>query len=127
MKQVRMPLLIMMALLLAVSIGFALEGSAERGKELFTDPSFAGGKKACNNSRCHPDGMGLESAGGKKSFVIFKHKTNSLEEAINYCIVNANKGKAIPEDSQDMKDLMAYIKSLGEKTAPGYDSPGYGK
>ncbi|MGD2080907.1 MAG: hypothetical protein PVG55_01335 [Nitrospirota bacterium] len=122
----RLTLLVSIATALVVSAVFAAEGSAERGKELFMDPGFAGGSKACNNGKCHPGGTGLEEAGSKESFTIFKQKADSLEEAVNTCIVGANKGKAIPEDSQDMIDIVAYIKSLAAAEAPGYEAPGYG-
>ena len=39
----------------------------------------------------------------------------SLEDASNVCIIMANKGKAIDPKSEDMKNLVAYIKSLGKK------------
>jgi cytochrome c len=37
---------------------------------------------------------------------------NSLEEAVNVCIVNANKGNAIAVDSTEMQDIVSYIKTL---------------
>jgi len=92
---------------------------AEKGKALFNDPNFAGGVKAC--SSCHPDGRGLENAAGKKEFHIMGGTQKSLEEAINACIVNAIEGKAIDVNSAEMKEMVAYIKSLkAKKTAPGY-------
>jgi len=102
--------------LLAVSfISTVYAADIEKGKALFNDPKFAGGTsgKSCNN--CHPNGKGLEKAGAKKKFGIMGQKQNSLEEAINFCIVNANKGKAIDVKSEDMKNIVAYIKSLGKK------------
>jgi cytochrome c len=40
-------------------------------------------------------------------------KQNSLEEAVNFCIVNALKGTAIDSNSsQDMKDIVYYMKSF---------------
>jgi len=42
----------------------------------------------------------------------------SLEEAINICITMANKGVAIDTESQEMKDMVAYIKSLELKEMP---------
>jgi cytochrome c len=39
----------------------------------------------------------------------------SLEDANNVCIMMANKGKTIDPRSDEMKDLVAYIKSLGKK------------
>lgn len=101
--------------LLAAGFGLSAhagEGSVERGKALFNDPGFANGSKAC--SSCHPDGSGLEQAGSKKQFSIMGGSQSSLEEAVNTCIVNANKGKAIPADSPELQDIVAYIESLGK-------------
>jgi len=101
----------------------------ERGKMHFNDPKFAGGSNAC--ASCHPDGKGLEKAADKKEFKIMGKAQKSLEEAVNFCIENANKGKAIDVKSEQMKDIVAYINSLKgkmmekempmkEKKAPGY-------
>jgi cytochrome c len=38
------------------------------------------------------------------------HKT--LEEAVNTCITMALKGKALDPQSEQMKEIIAYIKSL---------------
>ena len=72
-----------------------------------------GGSTSC--SSCHPDGKGLEKAGmeGKTEWTNPVGTYKSLEEAINVCITQANKGKAIGVNSREMKDLIAYIKSLG--------------
>jgi cytochrome c len=91
----------------------------ERGKALFNDVKFAGGTadKSCNS--CHPGGRGLEKSADKKEFSIMGKTQKSLEEAVNFCIVKANKGKAIAVDSPEMKDMVAYIKSLkGKQAAP---------
>jgi len=47
-------------------------------------------------------------------------KQESLEEAVNVCIVNANRGKTIDVKSTEMQEVVSYIKSLGSKAAPGY-------
>jgi cytochrome c len=85
---------------------------AERGKTHFNNPSFAGGKKACN--ACHSSGRGLEEAGAKTKFNIMGGAQSSLEEAINVCIINANRGQAISVDSQEMQDIVSYLKSLAK-------------
>lgn len=82
----------------------------ERGKLLFNDPKFAGGSKSCNS--CHPNGKGLENAADKKEFKIMGKTMKTLEEAVNFCIEGANKGKAIDVKSEQMKDIVAYIKTL---------------
>ena len=126
MKRNALSVIVPIALILTFSVAFAMSHkAAERGKALFENPNFAGGKKACNS--CPPKGKGLSKAGSKTEFFIMGKKQNSLEEAINFCIVNANKGKAIAEDSKEMQEMVSFIKSLGPKGSPGYGTPGYGK
>lgn len=123
MEKIIIPLIMMVTLSLVCSFASAMHHTPEeRGKTLFNDPKFAGGQKECNH--CHPDGKGLQMAGDKKQFRFMADKQNSLEEAVNVCIVNANKGKAIDAASEQMKDIVAYIKSLKpgkmEKETGGY-------
>lgn len=112
MKIIRTALLSIIALGLLFSFAYAA-GDAAKGKKEFNNPRFAGGSTAC--SSCHPDGKGLETAGTKKSWVTPAGPAKTLEEAINLCIVNANKGKAISVRSEQMKDMVAYIKSLAKE------------
>lgn len=88
------------------------DGNAQRGKALFNDPKFGNGTsgKSCNS--CHPGGRGLEAAGEKTEFNIMGRKQNSIEEAVNICIEIPLKGTPIDPNSQDMKDMVAYLKSL---------------
>lgn len=118
MKTFKVLLLPLMVVVLVYSLASAA-GDVAKGKALFNDPKFAGGSRSCNS--CHPDGKGLENAADKKEFRIMGKTQKSLEEAINFCIVNANKGKAIDVKSAEMQDIVAYIKSLKKKTTmPGY-------
>jgi cytochrome c553 len=121
MKIAKVMLISLLVLGLAVAFSFAA-GDAAKGKAMFSDPKFAGGSKAC--SECHPNGKGLEKAGEKKEFRIMGGTQKSLEEAVNACIVGANKGKALDVKSPQMQDVVAYIKSLkggaGKKPAAGY-------
>jgi cytochrome c len=123
MKTANIAMVSLVVLGLMFTFAFAA-GDAAKGKALFNDPKFAGGSKAC--SECHPDGKGVEKAGDKKEFKIMKQSQKSLEEAVNFCIVNANKGKAIDAKSQQMQDMVAYIKSLkAPAKAPAKKSSGY--
>ena len=67
---------------------------------LFNDSSLGGStnEKSCN--ACHPGGQGLEKSG------------DNLGKMINQCIEGPLAGKAIDKDSQEMKDLISYIRSL---------------
>ncbi|HMK49830.1 MAG TPA: hypothetical protein VK435_07240 [Thermodesulfovibrionales bacterium] len=99
---------------LIFSYAFAA-GNVEKGKALFNDPKAFGGtaKKSCGS--CHPNGQGLEKAASGKEWKNPAGTWMSLEDASNVCIVMANKGKAIDPKSEEMKDLTAYIRSLGKK------------
>ena len=126
MKRNAISVIVPIALILTFSVAFAMShNAAEKGKAHFENPNFAGGKKDCNS--CHPKGKRLSKAGSKSEFFIMGKKQNSLEEAINVCIVKANKGQAIAEDSKEMQEMVSFIKSLGPKGSPGYGTPGYGE
>ena len=104
---------------LVLSISFSMAGASEdtaenRGKKLFNNPAFAGGKTACNS--CHSGGEDIIDAASKTTFYVFSEFQNNLEEVINICITNGNMGKAIAPDSKEMKDMISYLKSLGKKS-----------
>ncbi|TAN43294.1 MAG: hypothetical protein EPN25_01170 [Nitrospirae bacterium] len=119
MRYAKIMMISLMAFCMVSAVAFAKHHTPEdRGKILFNDAKFAGGSKACNS--CHADGKGLENAADKKEFKVAGKTQKSLEEAVNACIVNANKGKAIDAKSDQMKEMVAYIKSLkkGKATKP---------
>ncbi|KJR41283.1 cytochrome c family protein [Candidatus Magnetoovum chiemensis] len=101
------------ALFLALLCGLSYAQDVENGKKLFNDPAFAGGTsgKSCNT--CHADGKGLEKAGAEQKITMMGKEYNSLEEAVNACIEGTLKGKPLSPDAKEMKDITAYIKSLG--------------
>jgi cytochrome c553 len=117
MKIMRVALLSVAAVCLVFSFAFAAAGDAAKGKALFNDTKLGGapGEKSCGT--CHPGGKGLEKAAGKKEFNLGGKTQKSLEEAINMCVENAIEGKALDPKSNQMKNLVAYIKSLKGKTA----------
>jgi len=123
MKKIMTVSISVLSLLFMLSFAMASNDTPEeRGKALFNDPTFAGGQKAC--SECHPDGKGLENAAGKKEFHIMGKEQRNLREAVNFCIVNASKGKAIDVKSEQMRDIVKYIKSLSGRKR-GEDTGGY--
>ncbi len=87
----------------------------ERGKKLFNDSKFAGGKSGKSCATCHPGGKGLEGVADKKEFKLMGKTLKSLEEAVNLCIEMGLKGKPIDPKGKDMADLVAYLKSLKGK------------
>ncbi len=107
-------LLSLVALGLLFSFAFAA-GNVEKGKALFNDSKAFGGTAGKSCGSCHPNGQGLEKSAAKKEWKNPAGVWSSLEDATNVCIMMANKGKAIDPKSEQMKDLVAYIKSLGKK------------
>ncbi len=123
MKLLKIAVLSLVAVGLVFSVAIAKQHlPEERGKTLFNDTKLRGGTagKSCNS--CHPDGKGLEKSADKKEFGIMGKKQVGLEAAVNFCIENALKGKAIDPKSDQMKDIVAYIKSLKGK-APAKEAP----
>ncbi len=116
MKFLKIMLLSAIAVALIFSFAFAA-GNVAKGKALFDDPKAFGAPDEKSCSSCHPNGKGLEKSGekGKKEWKNPGGTWLSLEDASNVCIILANKGKAIDPKSGEMKDLVAYIKSLGKK------------
>ncbi len=116
MKAMKVMLLTVVMCGLVFSFAFAA-GNIEKGKALFDDPKAFGGAAGKSCASCHPDGKGLENAGakGKKEWKNPGGTWTSLEDANNVCIILANKGTAVDPKSEEMKDLVAYIKSLGKK------------
>jgi len=111
MKILKVVLLLIAAYGMILSFAHAA-GDAVKGKASFNDTTFAGATtgKSCNT--CHPNGNGLEKAGDKPEFSIMGGTQKSLEEVVNVCIENAIQGKAIDPSSEQMTDIVAYIKSL---------------
>ena len=95
--------------------------SAEKGMSLFNDPKAFNGSGDMSCSSCHPGGKGLEKAGvaGKTEWKTPVAVLTSLEDAINVCIMMANKGKAIDPTSEEMNNVISYIKSLGKGESMG--------
>jgi cytochrome c5 len=99
--------------MLASSSVLAMHHTPEdRGKALFNDPKLGGGTSGNSCNTCHPNGKGLEGVGSKKEWKNPGGTFKSLEEAVNVCIEMALKGKPLDVNSEQMKDLISYLKSL---------------
>jgi thiosulfate dehydrogenase len=77
----------------------------KKGDELWHSPKL--GKNGLTCANCHPDGANSNP----HTFPKFQDnlgKVATLREMINWCIERPLEGKALPEDSEDMKALEAY-------------------
>jgi cytochrome c553 len=117
MKSFKIVALIAIAMLLASAVFAMHHTPEERGKTLFNDTKLGGGTAGKSCGTCHPDGKGLEGVGSKTMWKNPGGEFKSLEEAVNVCITMANKGTALDVKSEQMKDLIAYLKSLKPKAA----------
>jgi cytochrome c len=103
----------------------AMEGDVQNGILLFGSANLGTTGKSCES--CHPNGgtEGMEMEGmttkpltGVKDrypgefAMAGPNKIVSLAEVVNFCITNPLGGQALAEDSQEMKDLLAYLESL---------------
>jgi cytochrome c len=102
-----------MAVLLTVALAYA-GGDTQRGKALFNDPALGGSTNARSCNSCHRGGKGLEKAGTKKYTKFMGIAMSTLEEVVNTCIEKPLGGKALDTNSPEMKDIVAYIESLGK-------------
>lgn len=115
MKSFKIVALIAIAMLLASAV-FAMHHTPEdRGKTLFNDTKLGGGTSGKSCGTCHPDGKGLEGIGSKKEWKTPGGEFKSLEEAVNICITMALKGTALDVKSEQMKDLVSYLKTIKPK------------
>ncbi len=114
-------LIVIMLLVLLSAAGIAYSADADKGKGLFNDTKLGTNGKSCNT--CHSGGKDID--GSKKTFEILGEQINSISEAVNFCIENALDGKALDSNSEDMKSIVSYIKTLKGKKVQKNVTPGY--
>lgn len=112
MRSMKIIAVVILVTLAASSVLATHHTPEDRGKALFNDPKLGGGTAGRSCNTCHPGGKGLFGVADKREWKnpggIFK----SLAETVNTCIVMALKGKALDVNSEQMKDLISYLKSL---------------
>ncbi|MDP3695221.1 MAG: hypothetical protein Q8R42_03810 [Desulfocapsaceae bacterium] len=106
-------LILVTALMMTGGLTLAYAVNVDKGKTLFESPSLGGGITGKSCSTCHEGGKNLGSdLFERKQFTIMKMDKKSLAEVINICIEKPLGGAAIDTQGQDMKDLIAYMKTL---------------
>ena len=117
MKSFKIFALIAIVMLLASAVLAMSHTPEDRGKALFNDTKLGGGTSGKSCGTCHPDGKGLEGIGSKKEWKTPGGEFKSLEDAVNICVTMALKGTALDVKSEQMKDLVSYLKSIKPKTS----------
>ena len=105
-----------------------LAASVARGKALFNDPRLGTSGMTC--SSCHMEGGTVDGGMGEMKVGAFDDlagqfpkywgmsgRVMTLDQAVNFCVVNPLQGTALAWDSQDLTDLVAYCASV-EPAAP---------
>jgi cytochrome c5 len=126
MKSIKITAIVVCVIFAASSLVIAKHHTAEeRGKTLFNDVKLGGGTEGRSCNTCHPDGKGLLGVGDKKDWKTPGGDFKTLEEAVNICIAMALKGKALDVKSDQMKDIVSYLKTLKAKAgeAPKKKAP----
>ena len=106
----------------AASGNIPLRAKAIAGKEelkkmaiqLWKDTSLGSAGLSCNT--CHPKGKGLN----KKPFPRYVSMPNdivTMDQMINYCMLNPMKGKALAWNSEEMTALAAYVTVMSRRRA----------
>ncbi|MBF0516243.1 MAG: cytochrome C [Nitrospirae bacterium] len=100
-----------LVLILSLFIASAYAQTNENGKKLFNNKRLgnSSNERSCNT--CHPAGKGIDSA----KFAAMDTNDASLKGIVNKCIEGPLMGKALPTESQEMNDIVQYIKSLGNQ------------
>jgi thiosulfate dehydrogenase len=108
-------------------------GNAERGLALlnaFRDslPTHSGNALRCTS--CHLDNGTRESAlpwlGTLARYPQYRARpglSESIEQRINECIARSLAGQMIAEDGQDMRDMVAYMATLRDRSRPADHVP----
>ncbi|MBT4286297.1 MAG: hypothetical protein HOD92_03100 [Deltaproteobacteria bacterium] len=86
------------------------------GEKIFKDRKFANNKKIVSCSYCHSGGTKLDGVATQSTFDIDGVTYNSIENVINQVMIKQfMQGDPIDINSQQMKDLVAYIKKISIK------------
>jgi len=120
MKAMKITAAVALVMLVSSSLVIAKHHTPEeRGKALFNDPKLGGGTEGKSCSTCHTDGKGLEGVADKKEWKSPSGAVKTLEDMVNTCITMALKGKPLDVKSEQMKDIVSYLKTFkAKKDAP---------
>lgn len=104
------------AIVMVGTLSLAYAANIEKGKALFESPTLGGGTTGKSCITCHSGGEGFDAdLFDRKTFTIMDMEKNSVEDVINVCIERPLGGVAIDPKSEEMQDLISYMKTLISK------------
>lgn len=93
-----------------LTTGSCLGADAMHGELLFANPALGGGTSGKTCLTCHEHGRDLSPETlAKKHYLVMGNPVASLAGVVNFCIEVALRGEAIPENGEEMNDLLAYL------------------
>jgi len=88
-------------------------GNADKGKLLFEQSTLGGGTTGKSCLSCHEGSRGLGSdLFQRKDFTAKGVSSKSLADVVNACIEKPMEGVGLDPQGEDMKNLLAYMKTL---------------
>jgi cytochrome c len=101
------------AFIAAASFSAAYAADAEKGKTLFESPTLGGSTNEKSCLTCHAKGTKLNGdLFEREKHTIMGMEKDSVADLVNVCIEKPLGGTAIDPTSNEMTDILAYMKTL---------------
>lgn len=93
------------------------------GKRLWNDTKLGNSGLNCNS--CHTGGMqlNLDKVGPFPHYVKMPNDVLTLDQMINYCMINPMKAKPLPWDSRELTAMAAYYQDIVKRYKKGALNP----
>jgi cytochrome c len=104
--------------------GFKNQAKAiKAGKILWGDTKLGTSGLSCNS--CHANGMqlNLDKVGPFPHYVAMPKDVVTLDQMINYCMVNPMKAEPLPWDSRELTAMAAYYQDIVKRYKEGALNP----
>ena len=88
------------------------EVNFENGKILFFNNNIAENSSGKSCASGHLDGKGLSKSYSKNDFYFQGRHMRSIQEAVDFCVVQNVKGKPLGSNSDEMLSILEYIKQF---------------
>ena len=104
---------IIIATLILFLPNLSIAGDAERGKALFSDPSFGNGTNGKTCLTCHEEGLDLDmNLMEKRDFEVMGVRVKDPADAVNFCIEVTLRGEGLDPQHKDMRDMLSWLTIL---------------
>jgi hypothetical protein len=110
MKRMKMAITLLATSSVLLAADSCLGADGAHGKLLFESPGLGGGTSGKSCLTCHAHGRDFSPETlSRKHYLVMGNPVAGLAEVINFCIEVALRGEAVPENGEEMRDLIAYL------------------